>query len=102
MNANFAFTLKLLCHFVTPLLSTEEELVLLAEDGELLSSPSVYRGKSPGKRGQTKSLLGICRTKGGLSPFRAQYPEGGRELKYRVLTHLQRSLWGNNLAISST
>ncbi|MBS7154473.1 MAG: hypothetical protein KH112_02530 [Sanguibacteroides justesenii] len=40
MNANFAFTLKLLCHFVTPLLSTEEELVLLAEDGELLSSPS--------------------------------------------------------------
>ena len=83
MNANFAFTLKLLCHFVTPLLSTEEELVLLAEDGELLSSPSVYRGKPPGKREQTKSLLGICQTKGGSSPFRAQYGEAGRELNLR-------------------
>ena len=78
MNANFAFTLKLLCHEVT-----EEELVLLAEDGELLSTPSVDRGKPPGKRGQTKSLLGICRTKGGSSPFRAQYGEAGRELNLR-------------------
>ena len=43
MNANFAFTLKLLCHFVTPLLSTEEELVLLA-----VTTPSnspLHRGR---------------------------------------------------------
>ena len=58
---------------------TGGELVLLPENSEELNSPSVYRGKSPGKRGQTKSLLGICRTKGGSSPFRAQYCEAGRE-----------------------
>ena|GEM_PF-3133791 len=41
----------------------------------------------PGKRGQTKSLLGICRTKGGSRPFRAQYPEGERELIGRELLY---------------
>ncbi len=62
---------------------TGGELVLLLEDCVYFSSPSVYRGKPPGKREQTKSLLGICQTKGGSSPFRAQYGEAGRELNLR-------------------
>ena len=61
MKVMFVFMLKLLRHFVPPPSSpargevprrggwggrTEEELVLHPKDGELLSSPSVYRGST--------------------------------------------------------
>ena len=96
MNANFAFTLKLLCHFVTPLLSTEEELVLLAEDGELLSSPSVYRGST--RRGREFGLKSLNLKYKGRPFYRCPARERGKSGQRRAsyfLTESYLQRWSN-------
>jgi len=37
--------------------------VTLPEEREYFNSPSVYRGKSASNRGQTESLLVVCRAR---------------------------------------
>ena len=49
-----------------------------AEDGKYFSSSSVYRGKSASKRGQTESLLVVCRARADSRPASGlNTPKGG-------------------------
>ena len=54
----------------------------LPEDREYFNSPSVYRGKSASKRGQTESLLVVCRARADSRPASGlNTPKGGGSLK---------------------